>query len=164
VFGGVHSQHSDLKLVVVGNRAAEGAAVVPTTLRPHVEFRGYASESELRDAYCESLGLILLSDYEAFAIPVLEALASGTPVFIADIPVLRSLYGSLSGVHFCPSDDEAAAVVIERVVRDPDTAISQALAARPRLESVFDWHRIAQFRWNAMASAWYRRELGLAAL
>jgi FkbM family methyltransferase len=163
VFGGVHSQHPDLRFVVVGNRAADAAEFVPPTLRPNLELRGYVSEEELRRAYSESIGLILLSDHEAFAIPVLEALASGTPVFIADIAVLRSLFGSLPGVHFCPPDDEEAAVIIERVVRDEEEAISDVLAVRPQLAARFDWQRLAEFRWNAVAAAWYYKKLGLVA-
>jgi glycosyltransferase involved in cell wall biosynthesis len=154
VFGGLRTQHRDLKLVVVGNRTTEAGVLIPEEMRPHVELRGYVTDDELTHAYAESLGLILLSDYEAFGIPVVEALASGTPAFVSDNDVARSLFGRFRGVHFCPVDDERAAMIVDAALRRGPAMIVDVLAERERLQAAFDWDTIAQVRWHALAAAW----------
>jgi glycosyltransferase involved in cell wall biosynthesis len=161
VFGGVCHQHRNLRLAVIGNRSPEAAHTIPEYLRANVDVRGYISEAELRQAYSQSTGLILLSDHEAFGLPILEALASGTPVFLSDIPVLRSLFDRFEGVYFCPADDESAAALIGSVLQRPEVAVAAAVADRERLRAFFDWENVCALRWNATAAAWYFRQVGV---
>jgi glycosyltransferase involved in cell wall biosynthesis len=154
VFGGVRTQHPNLKLVIVGNRTAEAGMLIPDEMRAHVELRGYVTDDELRRAYAESIGLILLSDYEAFGIPIVEALASGTPAFVSENEVAKSLFGRFRGVHFCPDDNERAAMIVDAALRRGPATIADVLAERERLRDAFDWDAIAEVRWNALAAAW----------
>ena len=148
----------DLKLVVIGNASDRALALIPPDLRASCELRGYVSEAELRQAYAESRGVFLLSDYEAFGLPVLEALACGTPVFLADLDATRSLFDSFRGARFCPADDpEATFDVIDRTLALGPDAILETLADRPRLRASFDWDTLARRKWRVLAASWFTR-------
>jgi glycosyltransferase involved in cell wall biosynthesis len=115
-------------------------------------------EDELRRIYAESSGLFLLSDFEAFGIPILEALAVGTPVFLTDLDVTRSIFNLYRGARFCPGDDvEMTAKIVETSLERGAEAIDETLADRPRLEATFDWDVLAEQKWRALRSAWFGR-------
>ena len=73
--------HTDPALVPRPIREAMAAA--PANL----EFPGFLSQSELRDAYCGADAFLFCSHEETEGIVVLEALACGTPTLVRDIPV-----------------------------------------------------------------------------
>jgi glycosyltransferase involved in cell wall biosynthesis len=158
LLGGLLRSRPTLRLVVIGNRSDEALGLVPEGLRHAVELRGYVDEPALRRAYAESLGLVLLSDFEAFGIPILEALACGTPVFLSEQAATRSLFGTARGAHFCPADDPAATLAVaERTLALGREAVAEALADRPRLQATFDWEALAEQKWRALAAAWFRK-------
>ena len=146
----------DARLIVAGNKSESIAHELPSGLRSHIELKGYVSESELRKLYAESAGLLLLSDYEAFGVPILESLACATPVFTTDQPTVRSVFESFRGTHFCPGDDAdaTAALILLHLGRGPAT-YAEALNDRPRLESLFDWESLAVRKRQAMSAAWF---------
>lgn len=159
VFERLLVKRSELRLLVVGNRSMEAGDGLPESIRSAVELRGYLDESELRRTYSESLGLFLLSDVEAFGLPILEALASGTPVFLSRLETTESLFGDFQGARFCPADDlEGTFEVVERSLAKGSALIAETIADRPRLRDVFDWNRLADQKWRALASAWYRKQ------
>lgn len=151
----LHERRPGLRLLVVGNRSDEQRERIPEHLRGCCELRGYVSEPELRAAYAESQALVLLSDFEAFGIPILEALACGTPVFLSEQEATRSLFGSFAGAHFCPAGDLTATLaIVEHTLDRGTSAIEKALADRARLAATFDWDVVAEAKWRAMEDAW----------
>jgi glycosyltransferase involved in cell wall biosynthesis len=158
VFARLLERRPQLRLVLVGNRTDQARERIPLELQPYCEFRGYVSEPELRQAYAESLGLFLLSDYEAFGIPILEALASATPVFLSRIDATLSVFQGYRGAHFCPADDleGTLAVIEDTLARGPDS-IRDVIEDRESLRNEFNWQTIATQKWNALASAWYQK-------
>ena len=148
----------ELKLVVIGNGSDKAKERIPAELRPACELRGYVSEPELRRAYAESRGVFLLSEFEAFGIPILEGLVSGTPVFLTDLEVTRSLFETYQGAKFCPGDDAAATLaIVERTLAQGEAATRETLLDRDRLAAAFDWDGLALAKWQALASAWFTR-------
>jgi glycosyltransferase involved in cell wall biosynthesis len=148
----------DLKLVVVGNGSDRAVDAIPLELRPACDLRGYVDEVDLRTAYAESQGVFLLSDYEAFGLPILEALISGTPVFLTDLDVTRSLFDTYRGAKFCPVEDlEATYEILSRTLSQGPDAILETLADRPRLAAAFDWDALAIRKWQVLAAAWFTR-------
>ena len=148
----------ELKLVVIGNGSDKALERIPVELRPACELRGYVTEPELRRAYAESRGVFLLSDFEAFGIPILEALISGTPAFLTDLHVTRSLFATYRGAKFCPGGDPGAtlAIVAETLAQGP-AATRETLLDRDRLRSAFDWDGLALKKWQILAAAWFTR-------
>jgi glycosyltransferase involved in cell wall biosynthesis len=85
------AQALGLPLVVAG---PEKDAELARSLRAGgAELRGYVEKSELAELYRGAAALVLPSRFEGFGLPVLEAMASGTPVVAADEPALREVGG-----------------------------------------------------------------------
>lgn len=158
LFAGLHARRPDLRLVVVGNRSDELADRLPQAARDRVDLRGYVSEEELGRLYRSSRGLVLLSDVEAFGLPILEALASGTPVFLSRLPTTAGLFGDCPGAVFCPQDDaEGTLAVVDGALGDWRRVVAAAIADRPRLRDRFDWPGLADRKVEALKGAWYGR-------
>ena len=148
----------ELKLVVIGNGSDAALIRIPESLRPACELRGYVSETELRQAYSESRGVFLLSEFEAFGIPILEGLVSGTPVFLTDLPVTRSLFETYHGAKFCPGDDPQATLeIVSDTLCRGEAEFRLVLQDRDRLADAFDWDALALRKWEAMSAAWFTR-------
>jgi len=118
-----------LPLVVAG---PERDAGLGRSLRSGgAELRGYVPKEDLAGLYQGAAMLVLPSRFEGFGLPVLEAMACGTPVVAADEPALREVGGD-------------AVVYIEE--GDVAAAARQALADRARL-SAAGIERARAFSW-----------------
>jgi glycosyltransferase involved in cell wall biosynthesis len=67
---------------------------------------GFLPDGRLRRLLAGAAAMALPSRYEGFGLPVLEALAVGTPVLASDLPVLREVGGE--HVRFVPAGDADA--------------------------------------------------------
>lgn len=132
--------HADpnLDLIIAGNTS--GVLDVPAKLSSRISARGYITREELLALYRSAAALVLLSDYEAFGLPIAEALCCGTPVIIHDQKQLQAIYGGLPGVHFVNNRDSGAvAETIAHVVQHPTDhqAIAEAAAHRFSFEATY---------------------------
>ena len=80
-----------LPLVVVGPEKEPKLA--RELERRGADLRGYVETAELAELYRGAAALVLPSRYEGFGLPVLEAMASGTPVVAAPDPALKEVAG-----------------------------------------------------------------------
>jgi glycosyltransferase involved in cell wall biosynthesis len=124
----------ELPLVVAG---PEKDAELAASLRAGgAELRGYVEKAELAELYRGAAALVLPSRFEGFGLPVLEAMASGTPVVAADEPALREVGGD-AAVYAENGDFGAAA---RKAIADRDR-LSAAGIARAAL---FSWAETAR--------------------
>jgi glycosyltransferase involved in cell wall biosynthesis len=79
------------QLVVVGPTKDDGLA--DELRRRGADLRGYVPKDELVRLYQRAAVLVLPSRYEGFGLPVLEAMASGTPVVAAPDPAMQEVGG-----------------------------------------------------------------------
>ncbi len=85
------------KLVLVGKE--EGKNRLPHVLirklhlKDHIELKGYVSEEEKGALLQKAALLIWPSFYEGFGLPILEAMASGTPVVTSNSSAMREVAG-----------------------------------------------------------------------
>lgn len=118
-----------LQIAGVGEAEAELKALVRRLgLEPRVEFLGYRADApELlaqADVFC------LPSRYEGQGLAVLEAAAAGVPLVLSDLAVFREFLGPDQAVFVPPGDVPAWAQALRSVLRDPETAVARAQAAR----------------------------------
>jgi glycosyltransferase involved in cell wall biosynthesis len=134
-----------LPLVVAG---PEKEPALARQLRERgAQMRGYVEKPELADLYRGAAALVLPSRYEGFGLPVLEAMACGTPVVAADDAAMREVGGD-AAVYASPG---ALADAIRRALSERDQLV------RAGLERVraFSWEETAR-----RAVAAYREVLG----
>jgi glycosyltransferase involved in cell wall biosynthesis len=98
------------------------------------ELRGYVSTAELAELYRAAAALVLPSRYEGFGLPVVEAMASGTPVVVSHDPALRELAGDAAA----QGDDLAAMVADALEHRD------RLVAAGLERATLFSWVETAR--------------------
>jgi alpha-1,3-rhamnosyl/mannosyltransferase len=128
-----------LPLVVAGPE--KEPALARELERRGASLRGYVTKPELAALYRGAAAVLLPSRYEGFGLPVLEAMASGTPVVAAPEPALREVAGDAA--LFAEPEELAGAV-------------RRALAERDRLRAA-GLERARLFSWEETA----RRTLGV---
>lgn len=72
-------------------------------LQDSIELRHELSFSDLKSLYASASALVYPSVDEGFGIPPIEAMASGTPVIVSDIPVFHEVLGR-SAIYVSPDD------------------------------------------------------------
>ena len=122
-----------LPLVVAG--PGKDVALAEELGRRGVDLRGYVDKAELAQLYRGAACLVLPSRYEGFGLPVLEAMACGTPVVAFPDPALQEVAGD--------------AAVFAEADGLPE-AIRRALADRERLSRA-GIERARRFSWTETA-------------
>jgi glycosyltransferase involved in cell wall biosynthesis len=123
-----------MPLVVVGPERDPGLAAELRDLG--AEVRGYVGKDELVELYRGAACLVVPSRYEGFGLPVLEALASGTPVAAAPDAALVELAGD-AAVYADPGDLPGA------IARAIDLRVELRAAGLARA-SQFGWAEAAR--------------------
>lgn len=137
---------SGLSLVLVGSDrgVADGLCRVAheAEVPEAVVLLGDVSEDRLRALYRCATALVYPSLYEGFGLPLVEAMASGTPVIASSAASIPEVVGD-AAVLLDPTDAPAWADAIVRVVND-ETLRDRLRAAGLKRASQFTWRRTAE--------------------
>lgn len=117
-------------------------AVDDLGLADRVRFLGYVPQEDLAALLSAAECFVMPSLYEGFGLPVLEAMACGTPVICAEAGSLPEVAGD-AALLFAPTDVQALAEALTRVLRD--AGLRSELAARGYRQCArFSWERCAR--------------------
>ncbi len=143
-------------LVIAGKRGwytdALFRQVQALGLGQRVHFAGYVADEDLPALYNLADLFVFPSQYEGFGLPVLEAMACGTPVVCSNAASLPEVAGD-AALLVPPGDAPALAAAIRRMLADP--ALQAAMRAR-------GLERARRFTWEETArrTALVYRQLG----
>lgn len=137
---------SKWQLVIVGARKWKSSPVYDTVktlgLEAAVHFTGYVEEMDLPALYNGADLFVFPSLYEGFGLPVLEAMACGTPVITSNVSSLPEVAGDAAMLVNPHSVDEIWAAMTS-ILTQPDQA--NLLSQRGlRQAAKFSWARTAE--------------------
>ena len=150
----------DLKLVLAGGKGWDYddifAAVERERLQEQVIFPGYIADADLPWLYRAATVFAYPSLLEGFGLPVLEAMACGTPVITSSVSSLPEVAGD-AALLIDPASVDALAGTLVRVLSD--AALASEMRAKGLLQAGrFSWQRTA-----SQTADVYRAALGMAA-
>jgi len=103
---------------------------------------GYVPDEDLPAVYSAATLCVLPSLYEGFGLPILEAMACGTPVACSNTSSLPEL-GGRAARYFDPTDEEQMAEVIAEVLRDGTLREEMRVRSMVQVRR-FSWARTAE--------------------
>jgi glycosyltransferase involved in cell wall biosynthesis len=133
---------ADYQLVIAGGQGwlydSIYAEAEKPAVRGRVKFIGFVPDDDLPALYTEAAVFAYPSLYEGFGLPLLEAMACGTPTLTSNISCLPEVAGQ-------------AAILVDPLSVDAIAAgLAQTLARRDQLRPL-GFARAAQFKWNEVA-------------
>ena len=134
---------SEMKLILAGEISYRGEAtrraVADCGLGDRVRILGYVPDQDLPALYTGARGFVFPTSWEGFGLPLLEAMACGTPVMAADRGAAAETSGGFA-VFVDPDDEQAIAEGMVRLLEVPASRTEQAT----RHARSFTWERCAR--------------------
>ncbi len=154
-FASLPPQQPQAKLVIVGRQGwmyQQTLQLVESLgLTERVHFTGYVDQADLPRVYNLAEMAVYPSTYEGFGLPVLEAMACGTPVITTDVSSMPEITTD-AGVLFPTGDIPALAQAIESLLSDPVERKHRAALGLERAAH-FTWERTAAQTMDVYAHA-----------
>lgn len=139
-------EDTDLKLYIIGGQnriystsVEQLSAHIPSE---KIKWLGRVTDAELKHYYHHALCFVYPSLYEGFGIPPLEAMATGVPVVVSDIPPIREVCGD-AALYADPLNPKDIARKIALLLHDKDLQCELREKGRSRYKK-FNWNQSAQ--------------------
>jgi len=111
-------------------------------LNNKIIFMNYITDEHLSYIYNRAKALVYPSFYEGFGLPPLEAMSSGCPAIVSDIPTHREVCGD-AVLYADPHSPEQISSVIQKVLEDG--SLQQSMRKKGLEQSQkFSWERTAK--------------------
>jgi glycosyltransferase involved in cell wall biosynthesis len=138
----------EVELVVVGTPKPDGPAdkaVARLGLGDAVRFVSGLSDVDLAALLGSAEAAVVPSRFEGFSLPAVEAMACGTPLVATTAGALPEVVGpdGHAALHVPPSDPEALAAAIGRLLDDDELRASLGANGRERVLANYTWRRTA---------------------
>ena len=127
-------------------------AITQEGVHDDVRLTGYVSDDDASLLLSHALCFAFPSRAEGFGIPVLEAMAHGTPVVSVNIPAIREVAGD-AAVLVSPNDAAALMSAMERMLFDPSLRNDYRARGSEHVKR-FSWDATAETTWLALRSAY----------
>lgn len=144
------AEGDDVPLVIAGKEPAWGTPMFPDMhqyaaelqVSQYIRWIGYVDEADKPSLYRLADVFVFPSRYEGFGLPVLEAMASGTPVVANQIPVMEEIVGD--GAYLVENGNARAmgGAILALLGQNPlrETMITRGLAQATK----FSWRKTAR--------------------
>jgi glycosyltransferase involved in cell wall biosynthesis len=134
---------AEYNLVIAGGKGWMYDAIFAEAEQPaiqgRVKFIGFVPDDDLPALYTEAAALAYPSLYEGFGLPLLEAMACGTPTLTSNVSCLPEVAGD-AAVLVDPLSVEAIAAGLAQCLHEREAWVAKGFT------------RAAQFRWNDVAA------------
>ncbi len=145
-----HLRDRNVKLLLIGTgdfREELEEIIKRENIEDKVIFAGRVSNEKLPKYYAATDVFVLpsVSRLEAFGIVALEAMSSGVPVIVSDIPGVREVI--VEGKHGLlaePMNSKDLAGKIRTLLENPDMAERMGENGRKRVKEKFTWKKVAK--------------------
>lgn len=131
ILAGAKGWHNESLDALIAQASADGS----------VRRLGFVSDAVLQSLYAGATAFIYPSRYEGFGLPVVEAMAHGTPCIIADTPCLVEVAQNAARI-VDPEDEAAFRLTIQQATDDP-TWRQQATQRGQMVARSYSWDTCA---------------------
>ena len=138
-------------LVIAGDTRPTVRPAVPDRRLGWVRCFDGVEDTDLPALYSGAVALLIPSLYEGFGLPLLEAMACGTPAVAARAGALPEVAGA-AAVFVDPRDPASVADGILRLVDDETLRSTYRVRGLDRARA-FDWDRSASRTWQVLSDA-----------
>lgn len=151
-FAMLKDKNPDLKLALVGNAGNDFEAIKniieKNRLQDEIIMPGYVPEDDLPALIRQAEVFLFVTLYEGFGLPIIQAMACGTPVVASDRDPHREI-GGAAALYADPADSMAIAERVGEVIGDQDLhrEISSRGVVRAR---DFSWAKTAAGIWELL--------------
>ena len=145
----------DTQLVIAGHAGREHDALLDRAraagVADRVTLTGWIEQPDLEGLYALADCCVYPSLFEGFGLPVLEAMARGKPLACSNTTSLPEVAGDAAEL-FDPTDVDAIAAAVRRLLTDPARAAELVARGRDRVGR-FTWERCAEGVWASYERA-----------
>ncbi len=144
----VSAKHKDIEFVVIANKEAIARAQLALgNTEVHVRFLTGISDEALRKLYQQASLLFLPLNDAVANNALLEAMASGLPSVVTNLPATREYLSTEGGILVTEHTVSAYADAIHSLLSNESFWMEKSQAALLRVANTFAWQRIAdQYR------------------
>lgn len=136
---GASASRKRVRLLMLGTRnEAADRTLAALGIAESVEFIGRLSDEDLATVYRGATGFLLVSHYEGFGLPIVEAMACGTPVITSSVASMPEVAGG-AALLVDPGSVDTISTAIDQLC--DSTELRNDLRQR-------GWKRAAQFSWD----------------
>ncbi len=142
---------NDFMFYLSGNTDAELEALIGGLgIHKRVRFLGFIEEADLPKLYKGAHATLFASLMEGFGLPIIESMASGTPVLTSNTSSLPEIAG---GAALCVDPTEISAIQagIEKLVNDENFYVESIVKGLERARE-FSWEKTAAETWETILS------------
>lgn len=152
VFSAHIAPHYEIDLVIVGDKLhsnslyQDGAEKNLENTKGEIVRTGFVTEEEKKELFKNALAFIHLSLYEGFNIPLLEAMHTGTPALVSDIPPHREVAQD-AAVFLDVTDEKHMAATLKQFLENAEKQKELGEKGKKRAEN-FSWEKNARIVLN----------------